>query len=46
MTLSISCFIAYAAIRFTAWGIFAVASDYFKTIEFMYGFDVLNKFLL
>jgi hypothetical protein len=32
MTLSISCFIAFAAIRFTAWGIFAVASDYFKTI--------------
>jgi hypothetical protein len=24
---------------------FAVASDYFKTIEFIYASDVLNKFL-
>ncbi len=28
----ISCFIACEVIRFTAWGIFAVASDYFKSI--------------
>jgi hypothetical protein len=45
MNLSIYCFIAYEVIRLTAWGIFAVASDYFKTIELIYNFDVLKTYL-
>jgi hypothetical protein len=36
--LSISCFIACEVIRLTAWGIFAVASDYFKSIGSALGF--------
>ncbi len=37
-TDEISCFIACEVIRLTAWGIFAVASDYFKSIGSALGF--------